>query len=333
MERTITPTSSHAILSIPQYLHHQPRSTSMEQHEPDSSDTETMETTESGSSSRNHLLLDSNEDGIGEFDDGKTGKLTLSILLAEGLIEPGDSVMSIDYLGQSFKGDLLAIGKIRSVETGLIFNNPSAWAIYCKKIINPAKKSGCGWASIKYRGRKMDYFKTIWLKRKSQREAEAAKNEAAQALTALSNSVATAVSVSPLLTPVYQQPRMMAATLPARSLAVSPLTASPPLPPPPSVVVTNSGLAENVGHRPVTSQEPGSQLVYRSETLPRRQSVEKVGKEEEGKPMVIRHQQIVQAMVRPRDYQVELESFLMDGKMQPFTVSGRHIDSLLDTSF
>ena len=27
----------------------------------------------------------------------------------------------------------------------------SAWAIYCKKIINPAKKSGCGWASIKYK--------------------------------------------------------------------------------------------------------------------------------------------------------------------------------------
>ena len=71
-----------------------------------------------------------------------------------------------------------------------MFNNPSAWAIYCKKIINPAKKSGCGWASIKYKGRKMDYFKNIWLKRRSQREAETAKNEAAQALTALSNSLA-----------------------------------------------------------------------------------------------------------------------------------------------
>ena len=71
-----------------------------------------------------------------------------------------------------------------------MFNNPSAWAIYCKKIINPAKKSGCGWASIKYKGRKMDYFKNIWLKRRSQREAETAKNEAAHALTALSNSLA-----------------------------------------------------------------------------------------------------------------------------------------------
>ena len=59
-------------------------------------------------------------------------------------IEPADGVMSIDYLGQTFKGDLLPSGKIKSVETGLIFNNPSAWAIYCKQIVNPAKKSGCG---------------------------------------------------------------------------------------------------------------------------------------------------------------------------------------------
>ena len=63
--------------------------------------------------------------GIGLDDDGKSGKLTLNILLAEKLIEPGEGVMSIDYLGQTFKGDLLSIGKIRSVETGLIFNNPS----------------------------------------------------------------------------------------------------------------------------------------------------------------------------------------------------------------
>ena len=147
----------------------------------DESDTDNMETESTVAGD------EVGEDGgIGLDDDGKSGKLTLNILLAEKLIEPGEGVMSIDYLGQTFKGDLLSIGKIRSVETGLIFNNPSAWAIYCKKIINPAKKSGCGWASVKYKGRKMDYFKTIWLKRKAQRDAETAKNEAAQALTALS---------------------------------------------------------------------------------------------------------------------------------------------------
>lgn len=79
-----------------------------------------------------------------EGEEGKSGKLTLTALLQEGLVEPGEGVMSIDYLGQTFKGDLLACGKIKSQETGLIFSNPSAWAISCKKIVNPAKKSGCG---------------------------------------------------------------------------------------------------------------------------------------------------------------------------------------------
>ena len=166
------------ILNVPHYLH-QPRPSTEGEGE---SDQDAMDT-------ESHAeAMAEGEEGIGEFDDGKTGKLTLAILLAEDLIHPGEKVMSIDYLGQTFKGDLLPIGKIRSVETGLIFNNPSAWAIYCKKIINPAKKSGCGWASVKYKGRKMDYFKNIWQKRKTQRAADDAKNEAAQILTALSTS-------------------------------------------------------------------------------------------------------------------------------------------------
>merc|ERR1712029_1243128 len=114
------------------------------------------------------------EDGIGEFDDGRSGKITLGVLIQDGIIEAGDGVMAVDYLGQTFKGDLLPNGKIKSHETNLIFNNPSAWAIYCKKIVNPSKKSGCGerWASVKYKGRKMDQFKTIWTKMKAKKEAE-----------------------------------------------------------------------------------------------------------------------------------------------------------------
>ena len=118
------------------------------------------------------------EESIGEFDDGKSGKLTLGTLLQEGIIEQGEGVMAIDYLGQTFKGDLLPIGKIKSQETGLVFNNPSAWAIYCKKIVNPSKKSGCGWASVKYKGKKMDHFKTMWNKMKVQRDAEEAEKKA-----------------------------------------------------------------------------------------------------------------------------------------------------------
>ena len=51
-----------------------------------------------------HTTEEAEDGGIGLDDDGKSGKLTLSILLNEKLIEPGEGVMSIDYLGQTFKG-------------------------------------------------------------------------------------------------------------------------------------------------------------------------------------------------------------------------------------
>uniref|UniRef100_A0A8B9HST8 MPN domain containing n=1 Tax=Astyanax mexicanus TaxID=7994 RepID=A0A8B9HST8_ASTMX len=51
------------------------------------------------------------------------------------------------------------------VETGQIFNSPSAWATHCKRLVNPAKKSGCGWASVRYRGEKLVQYKTSWLRK------------------------------------------------------------------------------------------------------------------------------------------------------------------------
>ncbi|XP_047679108.1 MPN domain-containing protein isoform X2 [Tachysurus fulvidraco] len=91
--------------------------------------------------------------------------ITLRVLLKDGLVEPGDAVLSIHYLGKNFVGDLLTDGKIRWVETGQIFNSPSAWATHCKRLVNPAKKSGCGWASVRYRGQKLAQYKTSWLRK------------------------------------------------------------------------------------------------------------------------------------------------------------------------
>lgn len=68
-------------------------------------------------------------------------------------------------------GDLQTDGKIKSHETETIFCSPSAWAIHCKRIINPDKRSGCGWASVKYRGKKLDTIKATYLRKKQlQRE-------------------------------------------------------------------------------------------------------------------------------------------------------------------
>ncbi|XP_011799003.1 PREDICTED: MPN domain-containing protein [Colobus angolensis palliatus] len=67
-------------------------------------------------------------------------------------------------MGKKFLGDLQPDGRIMWQETGQIFNSPSAWATHCKKLVNPAKKSGCGWASVKYKGQKLDKYKATWLR-------------------------------------------------------------------------------------------------------------------------------------------------------------------------
>ncbi|KAK7872098.1 hypothetical protein R5R35_005178 [Gryllus longicercus] len=112
---------------------------------------------------------------------GSTGRsLTLQMLLAAGILQSGEGTMAIEYLGQRFVGDLLPDGKIKSQETDLVFASPSAWAIHCKRIINPEKKSGCGWASVKYKGRKLDVYKTTWLrkrKRSQNKENEGTDDE------------------------------------------------------------------------------------------------------------------------------------------------------------
>lgn len=91
--------------------------------------------------------------------------VTLQMLLSTGILKPEKSSMAIEYMGQKFMGDLLPDGKIKSVETEAVFCSPSAWAISCKRIINPEKKSGSGWASVKYKGKKLDYYKQVYLRK------------------------------------------------------------------------------------------------------------------------------------------------------------------------
>lgn len=72
---------------------------------------------------------------------------------------------------------MLEDGKIRSQETDIVFASPSAWAIACKRFINPDKKSGCGWASVKYRGKKLDAYKNIWYKKRKEEEQKQEREE------------------------------------------------------------------------------------------------------------------------------------------------------------
>ncbi|KAL3282834.1 hypothetical protein HHI36_005996 [Cryptolaemus montrouzieri] len=100
------------------------------------------------------------------------------MLLDANILKAGRGTMTIEYLGQKFVGDLLQDGKIQSQETDIIFASPSAWAIACKRFINPDKKSGCGWASVKYRGKKLDAYKNIWYRKKKEEQDQELKNMA-----------------------------------------------------------------------------------------------------------------------------------------------------------
>ncbi|XP_063614660.1 MPN domain-containing protein-like [Penaeus indicus] len=122
------------------------------------------------------------EEEVEEVTHGRsTGRgLTLKTLVKERVLQPGEGLMTINYLGNKFKGDLLPDGRIKSQETSKIFGTPSAWAIYCKKIVNPDKKSGCGWASVRYRGKKLDSYKNNWYRQKRiefEKEGEALDEE------------------------------------------------------------------------------------------------------------------------------------------------------------
>ncbi|XP_069962725.1 MPN domain-containing protein CG4751 isoform X3 [Bactrocera oleae] len=97
--------------------------------------------------------------------NGTNRTVTLQTLMSANVLQSGKAVMTIDYLGQKFVGDLMPDGKIKSQETETVFLTPSAWAVHCKRFINPDKKSGCGWASVKYKGKKLDVYKNSWLRK------------------------------------------------------------------------------------------------------------------------------------------------------------------------
>ncbi|KAB0798195.1 hypothetical protein PPYR_09188 [Photinus pyralis] len=129
--------------------------------------------------------LDCEGQRTGKNNAGNTSTsrtITLQMLLSAGILQPGNGSMTIEYLGQKFVGDLLEDGKIRSQETDIVFASPSAWAIACKRFINPDKKSGCGWASVKYKGKKLDAYKNIWYKKRKEGEQKHDKGDITNAM-------------------------------------------------------------------------------------------------------------------------------------------------------
>ena len=75
----------------------------------------------------------------------------------------------MEYFGNVFEGDLLEDGSVKWKDNNLVFSTPSAWASHCKRIVNPDKKSACGWTTVKYEGRKLEWYKNQWLQMQAAR--------------------------------------------------------------------------------------------------------------------------------------------------------------------
>lgn len=101
--------------------------------------------------------------GVKKAPPTRARGVSLAMLIKEKILEPGLEVLSIDYLGERYVADLLDTGKIQW--NGIPFASPSSWAIYVKKQIDPKKKSGCGWNSVKYQGKKLDFYKSLYNKK------------------------------------------------------------------------------------------------------------------------------------------------------------------------
>ncbi|KAK3083491.1 hypothetical protein FSP39_024059 [Pinctada imbricata] len=132
---------------------------------------------------QNELIWNQEEDDDEEDDDDEdcdeedersnslakaaiTGRcVTLYMLITEKVIEPGPALLSLKYLGRRFIADLLPDGRIQMPGTKETFTSPSAWAVHCKRQVNPDKKSGCGWASVLYKGKKLDVWKAAWFRK------------------------------------------------------------------------------------------------------------------------------------------------------------------------
>ncbi|WPT12649.1 MPN domain-containing protein [Picochlorum sp. SENEW3] len=92
---------------------------------------------------------------------GYRGAISVKLLIDEGILAPGDGVLSVEYKGMVRTADLLEDGRIRVDIDGdiMMFDSPSAFSIFIKRLVNPTRKADDGWKSVKYNGTLLEKFK------------------------------------------------------------------------------------------------------------------------------------------------------------------------------
>jgi hypothetical protein len=97
----------------------------------------------------------------GRKGGGRGGGITLKLLIDEGILEPGVDILTMEYKGTNQTATLDADGRIVTELRGkqLVFESPSAFSIYFKRLLNPTRKADDGWKTVKYQGRLLEQFK------------------------------------------------------------------------------------------------------------------------------------------------------------------------------
>ena len=109
-------------------------------------------------------------DQLGDVADAKkrkggggrrAGSITLKLLIDDGLISPGKHVLSVEYKTMTHVADLTDDGKIEVNVNGrhMVFDSPSAFSIYLKRLSNPSRKADDGWKSVRYNGNLLEHYK------------------------------------------------------------------------------------------------------------------------------------------------------------------------------
>lgn len=90
---------------------------------------------------------------------------SMKTLLQDGILQTGEKVLTLEYEGMKFCGDLRRDGTImmRGPEgSPHIYATPVAWANHCCRMLNPESKPLNAWSSIRFKGKRLDSYKLKW---------------------------------------------------------------------------------------------------------------------------------------------------------------------------
>jgi len=87
--------------------------------------------------------------------------ISMKTLIDEGLLWPGENVLSVDYKQTTTLATLTPEGRIFCHIGGQdkYFDSPSAFSIYLKRLVNPGRKADDGWKTVKFDNRYLEAYK------------------------------------------------------------------------------------------------------------------------------------------------------------------------------